>query len=89
LSWGRLVVSPSVLVGEGNGDQNGQVVVDGASDCIYLAYDETVTAIEWLVCKFFPPKTDIVSTVTEFRWWLFEKKQAQSERLPSTFAALY
>jgi hypothetical protein len=37
-----------------------QVVVDGASDCIYLAYDETVTAIEWLVCKFFLPKTDIV-----------------------------
>jgi hypothetical protein len=40
------------------------------------------------VCQFFLPKTDI-STVTELRWWLFKKKQAQSFRLPPTFAALY
>jgi hypothetical protein len=57
----------------------------GTSD---MPSDETVTAIEWLVCQFFLPKTDI-STVTELRWWLFKKKQAQSERLPPTFAALY
>jgi hypothetical protein len=37
--------------------------------------DETVTAIEWLVCQFFLPKTDI-STFTELRWWWFKKKQA-------------
>ena len=31
--------------------------------------------------------TDI-RTVKELRWWLFRKKQAQSERLPPTQAAL-
>ena len=50
--------------------------------------DETVAAIEWLVCQFFLPKTDITK-VSELRRWLFKKKQAQSERLPPTFAALY
>ena len=47
--------------------------------------NETVAAIEWLVCQSYVPKTNI-STVIELRWWLFKKKQVQSEQLP-TFAA--
>ena len=59
---------------------------DGTS---YIPSNETVAAIEWLVCQFYLPKTNI-SNVTELRlWWLFKKKQVQSERLPPTFAALY
>ncbi|KAK3708724.1 hypothetical protein QZH41_004431 [Actinostola sp. cb2023] len=48
---------------------------------------ETVDAIEKLVCKLYLPKTGI-SSVKVLRWWLFTKKQAQSERLPPTQAAL-
>ena len=49
---------------------------------------ETETAIEKLVCQFYLPKTTITE-VKELRWWLFRKKQAQSERLPSTQDALH
>ena len=48
---------------------------------------ETVTAIEKLVCQFYAPKMNF-STVKELRWWLFRKKQAQSEHLPPTLASL-
>ena len=44
-------------------------------------------AVEKLLCQFFLPKTNI-STVKALRWWLFTKKQAKSERLPPTLAAL-
>ena len=48
---------------------------------------ESQKAVEKLVCQFFVPKTNI-STVKALRWWLFTKKQAKSERLPPTLAAL-
>lgn len=48
----------------------------------------TVAAVEKLVCHFFLPNTES-DTVKELRWWLFRKKQARSERLPPTKAALY
>ena len=49
--------------------------------------DETMKAIEKFVCELYVPKTP-VSTVKDLRWWLFRKKQAQSERLPPPKGAL-
>ena len=49
---------------------------------------ETETAIQKLVCQLYLPKTTITE-VKELRWGLFRKKQAQSERLPPTQAALH
>ena len=48
---------------------------------------ETMALIEKFVCQLYVPRTDIC-TVKELRWWLFRKKQAQSERLPPTQDAL-
>jgi hypothetical protein len=53
-----------------------------------LPNDEVEAGIEKFVCQFYLPKTDI-TTVKELRWLLFKKKQAQSERLPPTQAALH
>ena len=47
----------------------------------------TIAAIEKLVCQLYQPKTHI-SRVKDMRWFLFRKKQAQSEKLPPTQAAL-
>ena len=44
--------------------------------------DETMKAFEKFACKLYVPKT-LLSTVKDLRWWLFRKKQAQSERLPT------
>ena len=41
---------------------------------------ETEPAIEKFVYQLYFPKT-IITEVKELRWWLFRKKQAQSERL--------
>ena len=49
--------------------------------------DETMKAIEKIICEFYVPKTS-PSTVKYLRWWLFRKKQAQSKRLPPTQGAL-
>jgi len=49
--------------------------------------DKTMKAIEKFVCKLYVPNTSY-STVKDLRWWLFRKKQAQSERLPPTQGAL-
>lgn len=46
-----------------------------------------IAVIEKLVCQLYQPKT-LVSCVKDLRWLLFRKKQAQSERLPPTQAAL-
>ena len=48
---------------------------------------ETMAAIEKLICNLYVPKTTI-TTVKDLRWWLFKKKQAQSEKLARTKAAL-
>ena len=47
----------------------------------------TLAAIEKLVCLLYFPGTHI-SSVKEHRWFLFQRKQAESERLPPTKAAL-
>ena len=57
----------------------------GTSD---LSCSESQKAVEMFVCQFFLPNTNI-STVKALRWWLFKKKQAKSERLPPTLAALH
>ena len=44
-------------------------------------------AIEEFICKVYVPQTSITK-VDELRWWLFKKKQAESEKLPPTPAAL-
>lgn len=44
-------------------------------------------AIGRFVCQLYVPKTDI-TTVKQLRWSVFKKKQAESERLPPTQAAL-
>ena len=50
--------------------------------------DETMKAIEKFVCELYVPNTSL-TTVKDLRWWLFRKKQAQSERLPPTQGALH
>ena len=47
---------------------------------------ETMAAIEKLICKLYVPNTTI-TTVKHLQYWLFKKKQAQSENLPPTQAA--
>ena len=39
------------------------------------------------VCLFYQPDTTLV-TVNELRWCIFQRKQAEAERLPPTKAAL-
>ena len=46
-----------------------------------------LSAIEKLVCQLYLPKTKI-SSLKDLRWLLFRRKQAESERLPPTQAAL-
>lgn len=53
-----------------------------------LPGEDTMKGIEKFVCQLYQPKTGI-SEVKELRWSLFKKKQAQSERLPPTQAALH
>ena len=50
--------------------------------------EEIVAAIEKFVCLLYQPRTTI-TTVKELRWFLFKKKQAQSDRLPPTKGALH
>ena len=47
---------------------------------------DTMAAIEKLVCRLYVPNTPI-KTVSELRWSLFRKKQAQSDKFPPTQAA--
>ena len=48
---------------------------------------DTMAAIKKLVCRLYVPNTPI-KTVSELRWSLFRKKEAQSEKLPPTQAAI-
>ena len=48
---------------------------------------DTIAALEKYICQFCVPNAP-VSSVKKLRWLLFRKKQAQSERLPPTKAAL-
>ena len=57
----------------------------GTSD---LPSNETLEASEKLVCQLFISKIDI-SSLRALRWWLFTKKQAKSQQLPPTQAALH
>ena len=42
---------------------------------------DTLNGIEKLACPVHWPHT-VINNVKELRWWLFRKKQAQSENLP-------
>ena len=53
-----------------------------------LPSNETLEAVEKLVCQLFLSKRDICSLRT-LTWWLFTKKQARSPQLPPTQAALH
>ena len=46
-----------------------------------------IDAIEAFICQLYLPHTELTN-VADVRWWLFKKKQAQSEGLPPTKAAL-
>jgi hypothetical protein len=46
-----------------------------------------IAALEAYVCKLYLPLTELTN-VADVRWWLFTKKQAESEGLPPTRAAL-
>ena len=46
-----------------------------------------IAAIKKLVCRMYVGNTDL--DIPALRWWLFKKKQAQSEGLPPTRAALH
>jgi len=50
---------------------------------------DTEAAIEKFVCQLYFPKTTMTEVIRELRWWLLRKKQAQSERLLPTQAALH
>ena len=39
---------------------------------------DTLTGTEKLVCQVYVPNT-VIDNIKELRWWLFRKKQAQSE----------
>ena len=49
--------------------------------------DKAMKAIENFVCELYVSKTSL-SSVKDLRWWLFRKKQAQSDRLPLTQGAV-
>ena len=48
--------------------------------------DSTKNAIERYVCLLYQPGTTI-DRLTELRWWMFRRKQAESNKLPPTKAA--
>ena len=50
--------------------------------------EETLDGIEQFVCQLYQTK-DTIKTVKELRWSLFKKRQAESDRLPPTKAALH
>ena len=50
-------------------------------------YDNTIAAFEKLFCKIYAPKTSLTK-VKDLRWFLFRKRQAESEKLPPSEAAL-
>ena len=43
--------------------------------------DDTAASLEQFICTVYQPQTQIV-LLKKLRWWLFKKKQAESERLP-------
>jgi len=49
--------------------------------------DSTCTAIEEFICNVYAPQTSITKA-DKLRWWLFKKKQAESEQLPPSPAVL-
>ena len=49
--------------------------------------DDTIAAFEKFVCKIYAPKTSL-TTVKELRWFLFRRRQAESEKLPPSEGAL-
>ena len=49
--------------------------------------NNTYETIEEFICKVYAPQTHILK-VEQLRWWMFKKKQAESEKLPPTPAAL-
>ena len=53
-----------------------------------LPSHETLEAVEKLLCQLFLSKRDICS-LRALRWWLFTKKQAKSQQLHPTQAALH
>jgi len=50
--------------------------------------EDTMKGIEEFICQLYQPKTAI-NTVEELRWSLFKKRQAESDKLPLTKAALH
>lgn len=50
--------------------------------------EATEAALEHFSCQLHLPNTSIIK-VKDARWWLFRKKQAQSDRLPPTKATLH
>ena len=49
--------------------------------------DSTIAAFEKLVYKIYAPKTSLTED-KDLRWFLFKKRQAESEKLPPSEAAL-
>lgn len=49
--------------------------------------DAIIGSIERLICKLYLPFANLTS-LSDARWYLFKKKQAQTENLPPTKAAL-
>ena len=49
--------------------------------------DDTAASLEQFICTVYQPQTQIV-LLKKLRWWLFKKKQAESERLPPSPDAL-
>ena len=49
--------------------------------------DDTMAAYEKLVCRTYAPKTSFTA-VKDLRWFLFWKKQVESEKLPPSEGAL-
>ena len=64
-------------------DENKKAFADFGSDLT----NNTKHCIETYVCNLYEPDTSITS-VSNLGWWMFQRKQAESDKLPPTKAAL-
>ena len=54
--------------------------------CIPIS-DSNISKIDQFVCKLYSPSTKS-NSIADLRWWMFHKKNCQSEKLPPTMDAL-
>lgn len=67
----------------------GDAIIEAFCNLGSIPLESTVSdALEGYVCKLYQPDTTIMR-LTELRWWMFRRKQAESHKLPPTRAAFH